>query len=219
MGSNPILSTLLVLLISASGTPSPSIHSLAAAVDRRYNHLHTLQAEFIETYRGAGMERTESGTLWLKKPGKMRWQYRSPKDKLFVSDGKDAWFYLPGERQVRRTPVRQLDDLRSPLAFLLGKTNLEKELTGLSLAPDVAPLTAGNVVLRGAPRSLADRVSQVLIEVTPASWIDRILLEETDGSSTEFRFQGQTEGVKLDDEKFHFTVPPGVEVMDGSFAP
>ena len=109
-------------------------------MDNRYNHLQTLQAEFTETYRGAGVERTESGTLWLKKPGKMRWEYRSPKEKLFLSDGKDAWFYLPGDRQVRRTSVKKLDDLRSPLAFLLGKTKLEKELDGLSLAPDVAPL-------------------------------------------------------------------------------
>jgi outer membrane lipoprotein carrier protein len=165
------------------------------------------------------MERTESGTLWLKKPGKMRWQYRSPSAKLFVSDGKNTWFYLPGERQVRRTPVGQIDDLRSPLAFLLGKTKLEKELSGLSLASDIAPLTAGNLVLRGVPHAMADRVSQVLIEITPASWIDRILLEETDGSCTEFRFHGQTEDVKIDDRSFRFEVPPGVEVIDGNIAP
>ena len=202
-----------------SVTPAPSVHSIASAVDRRYNHLQTLQTDFTEIYRGAGMERTESGTLWLKKPGKMRWQYRSPREKLFVSDGKSAWFYVPGEPQVRRTPVRQLDDLRSPLAFLLGKTKLEKELSGLSVAPDVTPLTSGNVVLRGVPRALADQVNQVLIEVTPASWIDRIILEETDGSSTEFRFHGQTEDGKMDDQSFRFAVPPGVEVMDGNFTP
>ncbi len=208
----------LAVLLAAS--PSAlDVHSIASAVDHRYNHLQTLQTDFTEIYRGAGMERTESGTLWLKKPGKMRWEYRSPREKLFVSDGKNTWFYLPGERQVRRTPVRQLDDLRSPLAFLLGKTKLEKELSGLSPAPDVAPLRTGNVVLRGVPQGMADRVSQVLIEVTPAGWIDRILLEETDGSSTEFRFQGQTEDGKIDDQSFRFSVPPGVEVIDGSFAP
>ena len=67
----------------------------------------------------------------------MRWEYRSPKEKLFLSDGKDAWFYIPGDRQVRRTSVKKLDDLRSPLALLLGKTRLEKELDGLSAAPDM----------------------------------------------------------------------------------
>ena len=208
--------TLTTLALAA---PAPSPHSIASAVDHRYNHLQTLQTDFTEIYRGAGMERTESGTLWLKKPGKMRWQYRSPREKLFVSDGKFAWFYVPGEPQVRRTPVRQLDDLRSPLAFLLGKTKLEKELSGLSPALDMAPRTAGNVVLRGVPRALADQVNQVLIEVTPANWIDRIILQGTDGSSTEFRFQGQTEDEKIDDQNFRFAVPPGVEVMDGNFTP
>jgi outer membrane lipoprotein carrier protein len=207
-----------LFLISSLAYPA-DIHTLASAVDARYNHLQTLQTNFTEIYRGAGMERTESGTLWLKKPGKMRWQYRSPREKLFVSDGKDAWFYVPGEPQVRRSPVRQLDDLRSPLAFLLGKTKLEKELSGLSLASDVAAVTAGNTVLRGVPQAMADQVSQVLIEVTPASWIDRIILEGIDGSTTEFRFQGQTEDGKIDDQNFRFSVPPGVEVIDGSFAP
>ena len=213
------LASQVVFTLAISLAPPQDVHSIAAAVDHRYNHLQTLQAEFTEIYRGAGMERTESGTLWLKKPGKMRWQYRSPREKLFVSDGKDAWFYVPGEPQVRRSPVRQLDDLRSPLAFLLGKTKLEKELSGLSLASDVAPVTAGNTVLRGVPQAMADQVSQVLIEVTPASWIDRIILEGIDGSTTEFRFQGQTEDGKIDDQSFRFAVPPGVEGIDGDSAP
>jgi outer membrane lipoprotein carrier protein len=213
------LRSFIVFFLATSLAYAADVHSIASAVDHRYNHLQTLKTDFTEIYRGAGIERTESGTLWLKKPGKMRWQYRSPREKLFVSDGQFAWFYVPGEPQVRRTPVRQLDDLRSPLAFLLGKTKLEKELSGLSPAADIAPLTAGNVVLRGVPRAMADQVNQVLIEVTPASWIDRIILEGTDGSSTEFRFQGQTEDGKITDQSFRFAVPPGVEVIDGNFAP
>jgi len=199
----------------ASASPAPDVHVVAQAVDERYNHLRSLQAEFTEIYRGAGMERTESGTLWLKKPGKMRWEYRSPRDKLFLSDGKDAWFYVPGERQVRRTAVKKLDDLRSPLAFLLGKTKLEKELQGLSLAPDVTLLAAGDVVLRGVPKSLADRVSQVLLEITPEHWIRRIMIEEVDGSVTEYRFSNYRENVDLPDQRFQFVVPDRVEVIDG----
>jgi outer membrane lipoprotein carrier protein len=215
---NSILRNFAVLGLAtafAAATPAPDVHAIAQAVDERYNHLRSLQAEFTEIYRGAGMERTESGTLWLKKPGKMRWEYRSPREKLFLSDGKDAWFYVPGERQVRRTAVKKLDDLRSPLAFLLGKTKLEKELQGLSLAPDVAPLAAGDIVLRGVPKSLADRVSQVLLEITPEHWISKILIEEVDGSVTEYRFTNQRENVAVSDQQFQFTVPDGVEVIEG----
>jgi outer membrane lipoprotein carrier protein len=165
------------------------------------------------------MERTEAGTVWLakggvKKPGKMRWEYRSPREKLFVSDGKDAWFYVPGDRQARRTEARKLDDIRSPLAFLLGKSKLEKELQGLSLAPDVAPLAAGDVVLRGVPQALAHRVSEILLEVTPEHRITRIVVEEVDGSVTEYRFSDLKENEAIPDGRFEFHSPPGTETVE-----
>jgi outer membrane lipoprotein carrier protein len=207
-------------LIPASAANSPAdVHAIAQAVDNHYNHLQTLQTEFTETYQGAGIEREESGSLWLKKPGKMRWEYRSPKDKLFLSDGKDAWFYLPDDRQVRRTSVKKLDDLRSPLGFLLGKTRLEKELDGLSLAPDVAPLTPGNAVLRGVPKNMADRIREVILEITPDHRIARIQFEEADESVTEYRFSQQQENGPIADQRFKFTAPPGVEVIEGAFGP
>jgi len=211
------VSLLLALLPAVGANPTLDVHAIAQAVDNRYNHLQTLQAEFTETYRGAGIERTESGSLWLKKPGKMRWEYRSPKEKLFLSDGKDAWFYLPGDRQVRRSSVKKLDDLRSPLGFLLGKTRLEEELDGLSVAPDVTPTTAGNVVLRGVPKAMADRVNEVVLEITPDYHIARIQFEEADESVTEYRFSEQKENAGIADQLFRFSPPPGVEVVDGEF--
>jgi outer membrane lipoprotein carrier protein len=211
---------LLLTLLPAGAANSPSdVNAIAQAVDNHYNHLQSLQAEFAETYRGAGIERTESGSLWLKKPGKMRWEYRSPKEKLFLSDGRDAWFYLPGDHQVRRTSVKKLDDLRSPLGFLLGKTRLEKELDGLSVAPDLAPATAGNTVLRGVPKAMAERVSEVVLEITPDYRIARIQFEEADESVTEYRFSQQRENGEIGDQLFRFIPPPGVETVEGGFEP
>jgi outer membrane lipoprotein carrier protein len=211
------LALLLALLPARAANPAPDIHALAQAVDNHYNRLRTLQAEFSESYHGAGIERSESGSLWLKKPGKMRWEYRSPKEKLFLSDGKDAWFYLPGDRQVRRTSVKKLDDLRSPMALLLGKTRLEKELDGLSAAPDLSPLTAGNMVLRGVPKAMADRINEVVLEITPDYRIVRIQFQEADESVTEYRFSEQHENDDISDQRFRFTPPPGVEIVDDSF--
>jgi outer membrane lipoprotein carrier protein len=192
------------------------VHTLADKVDQRYDHMQSLQARFTETYTGAGISRTESGTLLLKKPGRMRWDYDQPRPKMFLSDGHTAWFYVPGERQARTTPVKQLDDLRSPLRYLLGKTKLEKELDGLSLAPDQHPMNAGDVVLRGVPKGMRDRVAQTLLEVAPDSLIVRIVVEELDGSTTEFRFLQQRENVELADQQFRFIPPPGVEVVAGT---
>jgi len=192
------------------------VHALAAKVDHHYDHIRTLEAQFTETYKGAGMTRTESGTLLLKKPGRMRWDYDQPHPKLFITDGGTAWFYVPGEQQARRTPVKQLEDLRSPVRYLLGKTKLEKELDGLSVAADVQPLGPGDVVLRGIPKGMSDRVSQTLLEVTPDGLITRIVAEELDGSVTEFRFLRQRENVEIPDQRFHFTPPTGVEVVAGT---
>jgi outer membrane lipoprotein carrier protein len=188
----------------------------AAAIDARYNGMRSLRADFKELYSGAGVQRTESGTLWIKKPGKMRWDYVSPQKKIFVTDGSTAWFYVPGERQARRTQLKKLDDLRSPLRYLLGRTKLNKELHGLSLAPDVRPETAGNVVLRGVPAGMEDRISQVLLESDGQGYLRRIVLEELDGSRTEFRLDNQRENTPISDEQFRFSPPPGVEVLQSN---
>jgi len=207
---------LLLLLFAADLFAQSDVHTIAATVDQRYDHLHSLEAQFTETYSGAGMTRTETGTLLLKKPGRMRWDYEQPRPKLFITDGGTAWFYVPGERQARRASVKQLDDLRSPLRYLLGKTKLEKELDGLSLAADQKPVEPGDVVLRGIPRGMQDRVSQTLLEVAPDGLIVRIVVEELDGSVTEFRFLQQKENVQIPDQQFHFVPPPGVEIVAGT---
>jgi outer membrane lipoprotein carrier protein len=191
----------------------PSVSSVARQVDQRYNGLQTLTADFTEIYQGSGMERTESGTLWLKKPGKMRWEYRSPEEKLFVDDGRDGWLYLPAEKQVRKSSMKKLDDIRSPLAFLLGKTKLGKELAGLSFAPDIQTWHQEDVILRGVPRGMEDTVRQVVLEITPEHAIARILLYGTDDSITEYRFSNQKENEAVPDAKFRFLPPQGTEVI------
>ena len=209
------LAGFVLLALGLSAQSSPDVHQLARAVDEHYNHLQSLQADFTEIYRGSGMDREESGTLLLKKPRKMRWEYRSPKEKLFVSDGKNAWFYVPGDRQVRKESARKLEDVRSPLAFMLGKTKLEKELRGLSLAPDIEPATAGDLVLRGVPTALGDQISEIVVEVTPDSRIARLIIAGVDGSSTEYRFNNQKPDVAISDSMFGFEPPLGTEVVEG----
>ncbi len=214
------------LLFVAAALPAQAedILQLARAVDAHYNHLRSLESDFTEIYRGDGPERVESGTLWLKKPRKMRWEYRSPNEKLFISDGQAVWFYLPAERQLRKTALRKLDDVRSPVAFLLGKTKLENELRGLSKAVDQSPLNPANTLLRGVPQSIvsesmAGQVSEVQLEITPSDQIVRIVLMEADGATTEFRFAGWKENLELSDSRFQFSPPPGVETVEGELTP
>ncbi len=216
IGKVRVLIFLLPVLLGCPALAAQDLHSIANAVDARYNHLHTLEAQFTETYSGSGATRTESGTLLLKKPGLMRWDYSEPHPKMFLTDGSTAWFYVPGENQVRRMPVKQLDDLRSPLRYLLGKAKLEKEFENLHIAVNEKPVNPGDTVLEGTPRGLRERVARTLLEINPTGYIQRIVVEELDGSVTEFRFLQQKENVEIADAKFHFTPPQGVEVVQGT---
>ena len=190
--------------------PSPSAQELARRVDQHYNQLHSLKAGFTESYEGLGLRRSESGVLTLLKPGRMRWDYSSPAGKLFLLDGKYAWFYSKGDPQVQRIPAKQLDDLRSPLRFLLGHTELEKELSGLTLqsAPN------GHFVLSGQPRGQERRVHRLSLTVTAEGVITGIEIEEADGALTRFSFTTEQTNAPLPAENFRFAAPAGVPVVD-----
>ncbi len=208
----PLLLAGLGVELPAQANPA-SAREAAAKIDARYNGMKSLSAEFTEIYSSGATQRSESGTLKIKKPGKMRWDYTSPREKIFLTDGSTAWFYVPGERQARRAPVKKLDDLRSPLRYLLGRAKLEKELRGLSLASDVPPEGLGNVVLRGIPVGMDDRISQVLLESDGQGYLRRIVMDELDGSRTEFRLRAQRENLAIEDTEFRFRPPAGVEVL------
>ncbi|MBV9075807.1 MAG: outer membrane lipoprotein chaperone LolA [Acidobacteria bacterium] len=199
---------------SAISLGQSSVSEIASRVDARYNHLNTMRAHFQESYSGAGLSRNESGELWLQKPGKMRWQYEQPAEKLFIVDGKTAFFYVPSEHQARRMPAKKLDDLRSPIRYLLGHTKLRSEFNKLQISAEQSK-QSGNVVLEGVPKGMEDRVQRVLLEIAASSEITRIRVEELDGSVTEFDFSVIEENVSVKAGLFHFSPPPGVEVVEG----
>ena len=205
--------TRAVLLVSLSLAPhlyAQGSDALIRKVDDHYNHLTSLRTRYTEHYTGMGMDRTESGTLVLKKPGRMRWTYDEPVGKVFVLDGKFAWFYTPGDAQASRVPANQLDDLRSPLRFLLGHTQLKKELDGLTVVPD-----GSGFQISGVPKGMEQRVKLLSLGVTATGSIERMRLEEMDGAVTEFAFTGMQENVPVKNEDFIFTTPAGVSVVDG----
>jgi len=198
---------------AGSGAPAPSldVHALAQRVDKHYNRLHSLKAGFSESYDGMGVKRTESGTLLLEKPGRARWDYSSPPGKVFLLDGKYAWFYAPGDAHVQRMKAKDLDDLRSPLRFLLGHTQLEKEFDHL----DVAAAGNGAFTLTGQPKGDENRVARVTLTVKPDGAITAIEIEETDGAMTRFAFTGEAANAPIPAGTFKFVPPVGVPVVDG----
>jgi outer membrane lipoprotein carrier protein len=197
-----------------SPSAQESAQEVAQRVDRHYNQLHSLRAGFTESYEGMGMRRAESGTLLLLKPGRMKWEYAQPAGKLFVLDGASAWFYTKGDAQVQRLPAKKLDDLRSPLRFLLGHTVLEKELANLT----VQPAGNGQFTLSGQPKgpgnNLDERVRRLSLTVSTEGAIGAIEIEETDGALTRFTFTHEEPNTPLPPALFHFNPPAGVPVVE-----
>ena len=196
----PLLAAALLSVCLHAQQHAPSAQDLAKRVDQHYNQLHSLRAGFAESYQGLGIQRSESGTLLLLKPGRMRWEYNSPAGKLFLLDGKYAWFYTRGDPQVQRIPSKQLDDLRSPLRFLLGHTQLAKEMNHLTLAS----ASNGRFTLSGQPKGQEARVARLSLTVTPDGTITAIEIEET----------GEQPNVAIPAQTFHFIPPPGVPILD-----
>lgn len=216
-----LLQTALFVVLSVARTTGAQAlsavelaHKQAAIVDAHYNGLSSLRASFVESYDGLGMRRTERGTLLLAKPGRMKWVYSEPKGKLFVLDGKWAWFWSEGAGEVQRMSASQLDDLRTPLRFLLGHTQLEKELSGLT-----AHATGdGLIELAGKPRredgKAPNAIAATRMRVTANGAIHELVIEEADGSTTRFEFDGEEPNAKLGRDEFKFTPPAGVPVVD-----
>ena len=199
------------LLLQPVCAQAPATLDILKAVDAHYNHLRSLRTRYTERYAGMGLTRAESGTLTLKKPGRMLWAYDSPAGKVFVLDGHFAWFYTPGDAQAQRIPARQMDDLRTPLRFLLGHTELAKELEGISVVP-----ASQGFRISGVPKGMGNRVRQIVLEVTPAGSIVQMTLEEVDGATTAFTFTDQQENIPTRDSDFTFTPPPGVGIATGA---
>jgi outer membrane lipoprotein carrier protein len=205
---------LLSACLAAQGQPpsaeQPSAHELAQRVDRHYNQLHSLKAGFAESYEGLGIRRAESGTLLMIKPGRMKWEYSEPAGKIFLLDGSYAWFYSRGDSQVQRIPAKRLDDLRSPLRFLLGHTQLEKELKDLALIPGAN----GSFTLTGQPKGEEKRVNRIALTVTADGTIQGIEIEEADGALTRFAFTGEAPDAAIPADTFRFIPPAGVPVVN-----
>ncbi|HEU0184862.1 MAG TPA: outer membrane lipoprotein chaperone LolA [Blastocatellia bacterium] len=183
-------------------------------VQSKYNKISSLSAEFSQVHTERGQrERRESGRLLLKKPGKMKWNYTTPEEKLFVSDGKYLFEYVKSDNYVTRSSVKDSEDLRAPFAFLLGQGDLRREFRRIEFAKE-SPLKAGNKVLRMLPKRLQD-FEELLIEFDPFSFeMYRLAILKGGDERSDFIFSDIRENVSAPSAEFVFKAPPGVEVRN-----
>jgi outer membrane lipoprotein carrier protein len=170
-----------------------------------------LVARFVQSYRSGllGREVVEKGRVSIKRPGRMRWEYDSPERKLFISDGKTFYFYVPEDHQVI---VQKQDDQRSLAVRLLsGEGGLLDEFR----ATLDEPLEAGVLRVRLVPRREDANLERAFVDVEPSGRLRSILVEDVQGGRTSFRFEDVRETANLPDSLFRFEIPPGVEVIHG----
>jgi outer membrane lipoprotein carrier protein len=202
------------LAVSAQSNNKSDLDRLVNGLEAKYNKISSLSANFEQVHTSRGQrERRENGRLLLKKPGKMKWDYTAPEEKHFISDGKWLYEYVPAEKAVTRSSIKETGDMRAPFAFLLGQGKLRSEFRRIEFS-DESPVKAGNKVLRMLPRHLQD-FDELRVEFDPDTFqIERLSLIEPDRDRSDFIFSNMKENVQASSAEFAFKAPPGVEVRD-----
>ncbi len=200
----------------------PVAKSLTHLLEEHYRQPRTLQAVFLERYsEGQKESRVESGIVYFRRPGQMRWEYDSPEKKLFLVDGKTTWFYVPYDHTVTKAPVKESSDWRTPLALLTGKADLSRLCSQIDVISQKG-IPAGHAVLRCLPKEpkgpSADRdYTEVLLEVdTTSGELARIDIRQPGGIELEYRFGNWQSDIPLAGDLFRFQVPAGVAIVDGA---
>ena len=209
---------------------TPELKSLVARFETRYRSPRTLQATFLENYSENGRQvRAEAGTVYFRRPGKMRWEYDSPERNLFLVDGKNAWFYVPADRTVTRVPAKESTDWRTPLALLAGEMKVSRVCADVQFSDlEVVQSPADAMlycVLRGTDARVASRLNEssraetaeaVYFEVAKDSGdLVRVLVKNPGGVAIEFRFANWLADPPVADSLFRFSIPPGVAIVNG----
>ena len=198
--------------VAPGGIQSPDLNALIDGLQRKYSRMQGLQAGFVQIYYGAdGRVLRESGQLTLKRPGKARWAYTSPERKLFVSDGKNVFFYVYGEKSATRSSIKEATDPQIPFLFLLGRGNLRRDFSRIEIAAGEPAIGAGNQVLRLFPKRAPEEFKQLLVEVAPGSFeVRRMVIFERSGARMDFLLTDLHENYVAPDAQFQFSPPPGV---------
>lgn len=192
----------------------PEAEALAAAIQARYDDVRDFRADFTHTYEGGVLRRkaVERGRVAIRKPGRMRWVYTHPEEKIFVSDGSRMYSYVPADKQVYVAALPDEDQATTPTLFLTGKGNLTRdfvpERTSVAGAPE------GTVALKLTPRREEREYEWLVLVVDQRTYELRMLITaDRQGGTSTFTFTNLKENAGIPDKEFVFSIPRGVDVI------
>jgi outer membrane lipoprotein carrier protein len=198
-----------LLVLPAIAAPE-GLDDLLKTIEARYNRTQSLKLDFSQSY--AGMKRpvqSESGVLYLRKPGRMRWEYTSPAGKVFISDGKEVVLYDPGDQRAEKSKLKESEDMRAPLAFLLGKLDFKKEFRSFQTR-----VQGSDHWIVVEPKSENLAYTKVEFLATPEGEIRRVRITGQDQSQLDFTFTNEQLNAPVVPSLFTFHPPPGVQVVE-----
>ncbi len=201
----------LSLLLGAQSQTAPPAQEVAAALQKKYDAIHDFTADFVHESEGGLLRKkqTERGLVQVKKPGKMRWDYKSPEQKLFLSDGRRIYLHVPADNQVIISPVPEQDQATTAVLFLVGKGNLTRDFN-VTYAEGGGPDT---YALRLQPKSPERDYDWLQLVVDRRTLQIRTLTAaDAQGGRSTFQFSNFKENTGLSDKTFTFKIPRGADV-------
>jgi outer membrane lipoprotein carrier protein len=197
------------------GQAAETPDALARRLQARYDGIKDFTADFSQTYEGGVLRRktTESGAVLVKKPGRMRWEYKTPEEKLFVADGRKLYAWVPADRQVTVSALPSDDAPATPTHFLLGRGQLTRDFTA-SIPAAVPGAPPDTIALALVPKSSVPDYDRLTLVVDRATLGLRMLIaHDSQGGTSTFVFSKLKENVGLADSRFAFTIPRGADVV------
>lgn len=207
---------ILLALLAGPAASKPDVQVLVERLQAHYDALDGFEAEFTQRYERKILRRAieESGRVIVKKPGRMRWEYRAPEEKLFVTDGSRSYFYIPLEKQVMVShhPEGAMGMAEgSPFELLAGRSRMTDSFAFFT---SDAPATRGGTMLHLIPTTRHEEFEDVEVEIDPETGeLLRVVLIDAQRNRTEFIFENLQRNLNLPESLFQFTIPSGVEVV------
>ena len=202
-----------VLPPAVAGQLAP--REIAAKIQKFYDKTADFQAAFRQVYHAEafGTDKTSSGYVYIKKPGRMRWDYKEPRPKYFVADGHALYAYDPELEQVMVDRSFSDSDLSAAVSFLWGKGNLTEEFQiAFSKRTDLAG--PKQVALELQPKKDAHFTKLIFVVDTESFMVDETLVEDPGGNINQIFFTKAKTNVGLKDEIFKFEIPKGVTIIE-----
>src|SRR5215471_9881004 len=202
-----------LLLVALLAQPAPA--EIVDKMQKFYERTQDFKAEFrqIQFEKVFGRKRVYDGSVKFKKPGKMRWDYKTPEKKLFVSDGKTLWLYEPEDNQAFKQSLTE-SALPTAVTFLSGQGKLDKEFDVTMAEAGDAEVEAGDYAIKLTPKQPTAQYKYIVLVVDPKDFhVKQSVIHDTQNNTNQVSFNKVELNTKIPDGQFNWSPPAGVKVV------